>query len=141
MHLTGGNKDYYFKPWTVLCTAEGYWRYPLKDGLALSLCSGFIEERLKHMAGVAADSRVISVQVAQKKMDKKDDSDTLFKRLSLHLAKLDISILHPCITAIIQFYVSEDRPLNRQVITGYALTYLVKEKHISAADLAAEWSH
>lgn len=135
---TKGNKYWYFK---ILPEqdVDKFWRYPLKETLTPSLCSGFTKDQLTMMAKIANATLQTAIQINQKKQDNRDESDSLFQRLQTILRKAEVKSLNVAITQIIQMYVDEDRPLNKTVIVGYAYTYLVKEKHMTAGALAESW--
>lgn len=135
---TTGNKYFYFKA-KPEPDVDRIFRYPLKQALVPSLCSGFTSSQLQILHQGAHDSYLTTIQVNQKKMDNRDTSDTLFLRLCDVLKKEKLKIYKEIVSRAIRFYCEEDRPLNRQVITGYALTYQVKEKIRSTDDLADEW--
>lgn len=135
---TSTNKYWYFKALPEQDIAK-FWRYPLKETLMPSLCAGFKEDELKTMAQVANATLQTAIQINQKRQDNRDPTDTLFQRLCIYLRKLGKHELSAVVTAIIQFYTEENRPLNRTVIVGYAYTYLIKDKHLEASALAQTW--
>lgn len=116
-----------------------FWRYPLKQGLNESLCSGFSKEKLEQMHTVAAESWQTVVQISQAKADKRDNSDTLFERALCEIKKKNLKTKKEITTEFISFYVVEKRPVNRQTITGYVLLYMLLENLISPDALASEW--
>lgn len=135
---TTGNKFFYFKA-KPEPDIDRIFRYPLKQALVPSLCSGFTPNQLQIFHQSAHESYLTTIQVNQKKADNRDSSDTLFLRLCEVLKKDKLKDYEKIVSRAIRFYCDEDRPLNRQVITGYALTYQVKEKIRHEDDLAKEW--
>lgn len=135
---TVGNKVWYFKSLPEQ-DVNKFWRYPLKETLMPSLCSGYPLAKLEEMAKIANAHLQTTIQVNQKKLDNRDSSDTLFSRLKIILGKEKCNKKIPTVTRIIKFYSEEDRPLNKTVIVGYALTYLVQAGHLDPSELAQEW--
>ncbi len=135
---TVGNKVWYFKSLPEQ-DMNRFWRYPLKETLMPSLCSGYPLAELQEMAKIANATLQTAIQVNQKKMDNRDSSDTLFSRLIIILDKEKCSNKCQTVARIIRFYVDESRPLNKAVIVGYALTYLVKAGHLTPETLAESW--
>jgi len=72
-------------------------------------------------------------------MDNRNETDTLFSRVSEILVKENIREKCSICQRIIEFYVAENRPLNRQVITGYTLTHMVQQKLLKSSELAEDW--
>jgi len=135
---TTGNKVWYFKAQTEV-DMNKFWRYPLKETLMPSLCSGYSLADLTEMAKIANANLQVAIQVNQKKMDNRNETDTLFSRVSEILVKENIREKCSICQRIIEFYVAENRPLNRQVITGYTLTHMVQQKLLKSSELAEDW--
>lgn len=117
---------------------EKFFRYPLKQGLVIRNQRGFTQEALEKMYEVAKDSYAITCQVHQKKADNKDNTDTLFLRVFNKLDK-DIDNKRSICSKFLQLYISEDRPINKQTITGYVLNAQVKLGHISIDQICEDW--
>lgn len=135
---TKGNKFFYFKPW-IDPDINRAWRYCLKQSFVSSLCAGFPQDKLQVWHQAAHESYLVTIQVNQKKMDNRDTSDTLFERLCEVLKKDKLTNYQKIVSRAIRFYVDEKRPLNRTVITGYALTYQVMEGYKTEDSLSSEW--
>lgn len=133
-----GNKSYSFKPQHIRCEEE-FWRYPLKQGLDLKLCRGFLEDRLKFLHECAKDSWHKTCQVNQTKMDKKDKDDTLFLRVLSIIKKNNDTSKRAIYKTFLNYYLEENKPINRQVITGYVLNALVKLNLMTVDQLLDQW--
>jgi hypothetical protein len=130
-----GVKCISLKPEAMLRSYDEFYRYPLKQSLNKKLCYGFDDTRLDHMHEVAKDCYLKVQQVRQAKLDKSDNSDTLFERLILYLDKTsleknDTSKLSLLISAT-RFYVEENKPLQRNTIQGYVDNYMLKKQLIT----------
>lgn len=132
-----GPKVFSLKP-EVVVDPPRFWRYPLKQippdskekkEWNFARCSGFSLEKLEEMRHVAHEQWKIASEIKIKKSDNKESPDTLFERL-FSICEKDISKndtkkgqehnLKWFQKAVLRFYVSENRPLNFQVMSGYA---------------------
>lgn len=129
-----GNKCYSFKEQHVRNPSE-FWRYPLKQGLNTQMCRGFPSEQLQQMHEVAADSYAKVCQVHQSRMDKQDNSDTLFERVLNKIKKNNDITKRSIAKTFYQHYLEENKPINRQVIEGYVFNALLKLELISLDDM------
>lgn len=137
-----GAKYWCLKPDVTLRTEERFWRYPLKQGFNPRFCRGFDLDELTKMTEVAQSAYLDASQVSQSKRDKRDNQDTLFLRLMDYLDKEhapNLSTNRQVIIAIIQFYIKEDRPVNKQVIIGYSYLYQLKKGMITPSELIDKW--
>lgn len=128
---TNGNNAMMFKAIINPRNEEEYWRYPIKQILNKKFCGGFTDIELEHMHKVAKDSYEKIIQVNQKKMDKKDNLDTLFERLKNNLEKTMLVKKVPLLIAATKFYVDEQRPVNKQTIEGYVDNYMLLKEYIT----------
>ena len=135
---TTGVKAFSCKP-EVIRDYDKYWRYPIKQSLDASLCSGFTEEQLKFMFATANDSYKMVCEVNNAKADKSDNSDTLFQRAKSILQKQKLENKKEVMVALIKFYVSEDKPMNRNTVEGYVNLYMVQTQMITPEQLAEAW--
>jgi len=127
---TTGVKAFSFKP-DVVRNMDDFYRYPLKQNLDKQLCYGYTEQELSNMHEIAKSSFEKVVQVNQAKLDKSDNSDTLFERLIIYLdSKNDIKKT-PLLIHATKFYVEENKPINKRTIEGYVDTYMLKKQYIS----------
>lgn len=132
-----GVKCFSLKPEAMLKSFDEFYQYPLKQNLDNKLCYGFSDEKLQHLHGVGKSSYLKVQQVRQSKMDKYDNSDTMFERLTKYLQQdiyknttSKVSLL----IAATKFYVEENKPINRQTIQGYVDTYMLAQKLITYED-------
>lgn len=137
-----GNQAKMFKEWTQLRDIDSFWRYPLKQNYNPKVCGGHPREYLELQHQVAKESYAKTVQINQAKLDKKDTNDTLFQRVINKLQKTTDNISRKTIALeFINTYIEEDRPLNRQTITGYTLNACVKLGILTPEALLAEWGY
>jgi len=129
-----GNKCYSFKEQHVRNPSE-FWRYPLKQGINPQMCRGFLPEQLQQMHEVAADSYAKVCQVHQARMDKQDNSDTLFERVLNKIKKNNDTTKRSIAKTFYQHYLEENKPINRQVIEGYVLNAMLKLSIITLDDM------
>lgn len=137
---TTGNKAMMFKGVVVLNKDE-FFRYPLKQSLNHRVCGGFTTDQLVKMHEIAKACYQKTVQVNQSKLDKKDNTDTLFQRVFIKLKK-DMDTLKNArdITRIfIQHYIEEDRPVNQQTIQGYVINAMIKLDMMTIEELLNNW--
>lgn len=128
---TNGNSAMMFKALVVPRNEDEFWRYPIKQVYNPKYCNGFSSQDLENMHKVAKDSYEKTIQVNQSKLDKKDNSDTLFERLCIHLEKTHTNEKRAILIAATKFYVEEKRPLNKVTIQGYVDTYMLTKGIIS----------
>lgn len=121
-----GNQCKMFKEWTNLRCDSSFWRYPLKQKLNINVCNGFPITQLQHWHQVAHECYLKTVEVNQAKLDKSDNSDTLFERVYNQILKQDIKEQSEVARTFINYYLNENKPLNMQTIRGYTLTTSVK---------------
>lgn len=138
-----GNKCKMFKEWTQLRDENEYWRYPIKQTYDPLKCGGFSKSFLETQHEIAKTSYAKTVQVNQSKMDKRDNSDTLFLRVMNKMTKAPIQPTNPRQIAsyFVQFYIDEDRPLNKTVIQGYVTLAAVKLQLKTQDALLDEWGY
>ena len=127
---TTGVKAFSFKP-AVVRNFDDFYRYPLKQNLDSSLCFGFSNAKLETMHEVAKSSFEKVVEVNQAKMDKMDNSDTLFQKLKNIWEKNNTTEKTPLLISATKFYIDENKPLNRNVIKGYVDNYMVSKGFLS----------
>lgn len=136
-----GNHAKMFKEWTQLRDEHKFWRYPIKQVLDPTKCNGFSQEYLEQQHQIGKDTYAIGQEVAQSKLDKRDNSDTLFLRVYSKLKKLKISTIRGIADQFIQFYLDEDRPLNKTTIQGYTTLASVKLGLVSKDELLNDWGY
>lgn len=133
-----GNKCYSFKP-THVRDEEEFWRYPLKQSLDTNVCRGFSTAKLTHMHEVAKDSWFKTCQVNLAKRDKRDKDDTLFLRCLADCKKNNDNTERAITKTMLRRYREEMRPINRQVIQGYAKNAMLDLNVISEDELLDTW--
>lgn len=138
-----GNQAKMFKEWTQLRDENKFWRYPIKQTLDPTKCNGFSKEYLEQQHQIGKDTYAIGQEVAQAKLDKRDNLDTLFLRVYNKLKKSQIQPKNPREIAdhFVQFYLDEDRPLNKTVIQGYVLLASVKLGIKTKQELLDDWGY
>lgn len=127
---TTGVKAFSFKP-KVIRTFDEYWRYPLKFNLDTTLCKGFTNEQLETFHEIAKASINKVIEVNQSKLDKSDNSDTLFQRLKNIWDKEMIQEKVPLLVRASKFYVEENKPINRNTIIGYVENYMLLKGYLT----------
>jgi len=129
---TVGVKFFSLKP-DVARHLEDFMRYPLKQGLDRRLCYGYSDAELEIMHGAAQSSYIKCQEINQSKLDKSDNSDTLFERLKIYLDKSEKMETEkvPLLIAATKFYVEENKPINRHTIQGYVDTYRLQKGFIT----------
>lgn len=118
---------------------DKFFRYPLKQNLVTSLCSGYTAEQLQLMHEVANDSWKIGCEVSLSKADKRDSQDTLFDRARAVISKNKPKGRFMILKEFIIFYQAENKPINKTVILGYVLLYQLAEGLITVDQLCEEW--
>lgn len=121
---TTGNKAFMFKAKTPRDIDE-YMGYPTKWGLNKKLCGGYTDTYLEqlHLVGKAILTRAI--QQNQNKMDKRDETDSLFQRLKNICQKDKIVEKRAIEVAIVKLYIEEQRNLNRTAVSDKANTLML----------------
>jgi len=117
---------------------EKFFRYPLKQNLDIKNQRGFTTEHLEKMHEVAKESYAITCQVHQKKTDNRDNTDTLFLRVFNKLDKATDN-KSSILKKFLQLYIDEDRPINKQTITGYVLNAQVKLGQVTIDQICEDW--
>lgn len=137
---TKGNTAMAFKA-KVVRNEEEFFQYPLKQNLDYSLCKGYTQEKLDQMHEIAKASYLKVVEINQKKLDKLDNSDTIFERVLSKLQKLPNEQICRRVVGreFIQLYINENRPLNNTTIVGYTNTACVKLGITSIDELMDKW--
>lgn len=125
-----GVKYFMLKP-DVARHLEDFMRYPLKQTLYKKLCYGYTDEELQIMHGVAQSSYIKCQEINQQKIDKSDNSDTLFQRLKKYLDETNDNKKLALLIHATKFYVQEDKPINRHTIQGYVDTYMLQKEYIT----------
>lgn len=128
-----GVKAYSFKP-DYPRDKRLFFQYPLKQGLDPQMCYGFSLSDLEILHLAAKSSYEIVCQVNNAKMDKKDNNDTLFERLKMKLEQSQETKKGQLLCVASNFYVEEQRPINRQTIQGYVDTYMLEKQIITHED-------
>ena len=121
---TTGNKNFMFKAKTPRDINE-YMGYPTKWGLNEKLCGGYSSEKLQLLHNVGKAILQRSIQQNQNKMDKRDETDSLFERLKNICVKNKDTTKSSVELAIVKLYVEEQRNLNRQAVSDKANTLLL----------------
>ena len=127
---TTGIKAFSFKP-DVVRNLDDFYRYPLKQNLDKQLCYGYSDDELSAMHEIAKSSFEKVVEVNQAKLDKSDNSDTLFERLKIYLNKTDATKKLPLLILATKFYVEENKPITKRTIEGYVDNYMLQKEYIS----------
>ena len=114
---------------------DKFFCYPLKQGGALSQIEhpsrGFSEDEIIAMTKAARMTAAIAMEVAIKKGNKKEESDTLYDRLEAALDKGQGTL-----GEILTFYMEENKPINDSTIVGYYNLYRLKRNRITVAEYA-----
>ncbi len=120
---TKGNKNFMFKA-KVVRSYEEFYQYPLKQNLYKYLCDGFPDKTIETMHEVAKACYMKVMECNQAKLNRKDDSDTLFERAfkKCEGCKTQYEIAE----VFLNFYMEENRPINNQVIKGYVVLSSLK---------------
>lgn len=125
-----GVKYFCLKP-DVARHEDEFFRYCLKQTFNKKLCYGLDDDTLQIYHQAAQSSYLKCQEINQKKIDKSDNSDTMFQRLKNILTKTGYTTKNALLIEATKFYVSEDKPLNRITIQGYVDTYMLQEKLIT----------
>lgn len=125
-----GVKCFSLKPDVARCEDE-FFRYCLKQSLDTKLCYGFTDEQLNIYHQSAQSSYLKCQEINQKKIDKSDNSDTLFQRLKSKLEQTLLTQKSSLLIEATKFYVEEDKPINRVTIQGYVDTYMLQKQLIT----------
>jgi hypothetical protein len=133
---TTGNHCMMFK--SVIVQDEFlYFAYPIKQNYLKRYCGGFKDTELELMHKTANANYQKTIECNQAKANSRDKTDTLFERLVIYLDKLNYVNRKTHLINATKFYVEEDRPVNKQIISGYVDTYMLKRSQISYEDF---WS-
>jgi len=129
-----GNKMYSFTPETNI-SQDAFFRYPLKqmttDPASYDNCKGFERAQLKQLRAVAYAQEMIRWQINDKKDTHAAEQNTIYERIEFKLSKDKPSTALDVILAIQDLYLQENRPVNNVTISGYTLTYCLKNNIIS----------
>jgi len=125
-----GVKYFMLKP-DVARSLDDFMMYPLKQSLNEKLCYGYTPEQLQIMHQAAQSSYLKVQEINQKKIDKSDNSDTMFERLCGILDKTSLSSKYALLIEATKFYVKENKPINRNIIVGYIDTYMLSREMIT----------
>lgn len=128
-----GVRCFSLKP-DVVRHMEDFMRYPLKQVLMPKLCYGYTDAELDVMHGAAQSSYLKVQEVNQQKIDKSDNSDTLYERLRKHLSQTGETKKLLLLIHATKFYVAENKPINRNTIQGYVDTFMLQEQLIPYED-------
>jgi len=126
-----GVKCISLKPEAMLRSKQDFYSYPMKQSFNYKLVYGYTEEEARLLHEIGKSSYLKVQQVNQQKLDKMDNSDTMFERLKTHLghttktSKLDLLI------EATKFYVKENKPINRTTVQGYVDTYMLQAELIT----------
>jgi len=143
-----GPKVFSLKPEPYV-EADKFFRYPLKQLVkdspnckwSFERCTGFTPERLEELRHVANEQWKISSEISRTKSDKNTTQDTLFERLfsivkkDMETKKVSPPPLKYFKQHVLRFYVSEDRPLNFSVMSGYSYLLAFKCNSISEEEM------
>lgn len=131
-----GNKMWSFQiePYVV---EDKFFCYPLKQAAQAPLANkqpsrGFNDDEMRAMTKAAAMTAAIAQDVAIKKGNKKEESDTLYDRLE---AKLDEG--QGTLAEIVRFYMDENRAINKVTVRGYYDLYRLKKGKITVEEYCA----
>lgn len=125
-----GPKSFSLKPEAVR-SLDDFYSYAIKQSLDKKLCYGFTDEQLEMSHGIGKGTFLKVQQVRQAKMDKQDNSDTMFERLKKHLEQTQEIKKGKLLIAATKFYVEENKPINRTTIMGYVDTYMLQKELIT----------
>lgn len=130
-----GNGMYYLKIESYIDNEIKFYGYPIKqqDSLADVKSIGYTPEQMEQMRVGANAVYKTGCEVQQARDDKREDKETLWDRLEEFLKKN--SECEP-MAKIIEFYMSENRPINNTTIIGYYNLYRLKSNKITVEDYA-----
>ena len=140
-----GNKKYCLSIETYI-NEEKFYRYPLKQGLNLKFVDkhrneelrqfGFTNDELNLMYEKANDCWMIGQEVANKKQEHKEDSDTLYDRLLTNYKKNPKTLEIEILAQIFEFYQIEKRSININTCKGYVYNIMLDAGLITSIELA-----
>jgi len=128
----------------IIVQLDKFWRYPYKQQNGSSrkawFVRGFTKDEVMIMRDVAFACWITASEIANKKMEKKEDTDQLSSRLYAHLDKMDTTTDIKIKIGIQQFYIEvEDRPFNRTTALGYFYNYKIMRNKMTHEELALTW--
>lgn len=123
---------------------DKFWRYPYKqqagDTRKTMMFRGFTKEDCLAWRDVAYACWITASEIANKKIEKKEDTDQLSSRLYAFLDTKDTSTDIKIKIEIQKFYIEvEDRPFNRTTALGYFYNYKILRKKMTHEELAGTW--
>lgn len=117
-----GNSCYSFKEQPQIRDMDRFWRYPLKQRLAYSVCRGFTDQRLLDWHNIATGLWNDGCQYWQEKDDKRDKDDTLYLKVLSLLKRTNDNSKRAIAKTFYEYYHKEHKPINRTTIAGYVCT-------------------
>ena len=122
--ILAGNEMYCVKQEPYPDNETKFYGYAMKQGSYFT--HGIHEDIIKEYAVAAAAVYKTTCQINQKKVEAKDQADTLYDRLAIYLDKNGSSL-----NKVVQFYIENNKPINPTTMQGYYWLYQLKTKEIS----------
>lgn len=119
-----GNEMYCVKQEPYPDNEIKFYGYAMKQGSYWTY--GIEEDTIKEYAVASAAVYKTTCQVNQKKVEAKDQADTLYDRLAIYLGKNGSSLKN-----VVQFYLENNKPINPTTMQGYYWLYQLKSKEIT----------
>ena len=119
-----GNEMYCVKQEPYPDNEIKFYGYAMKQGSYYT--HGIPEDLIKEYAIASAAVYKTTCQVNQKKVEAKEQSDTLYDRLEKYLGKKGSSLEN-----VVRFYMEQNKPLNPPTMQGYYWLYQLKTKEIT----------
>lgn len=131
-----GNGMYYLKIESYIDNEQKFYGYPLKQQEDISKVKylGYTQEQIEEMRVGANAVYKTGCEVQQSRNDRREEKETLWDRLEEFLNKTPDS--EP-MAKIIEFYMTENRPINNTTIIGYYNLYRLKSGKITIEDYAS----
>lgn len=139
-----GNRCYSLKA-EIIVDKEKFYRYPLKQQKGqtqrYAMAGGFGPNDTMMMKDVAYGCWLTASEIANKKIEKKEDADQLVDRLFVYLDKCgQLDTDTQIKIKIQQFYIEEEKkPFNKTTALGYFYNYKITRKKMTHEQLACLW--
>lgn len=140
---TQGNHAMMFKHKPPERGDDIFFQYCLKQD-PNPLYGGIPRTNFEILKQASRSSYAVAVQVAQSKLDKKDNADTLFLKVIEKIKRSHPDNNISCrqiLVSFIQHYQDELKPINRTTIEGYTITAQLHLGLLSPEDLADTWRY
>jgi hypothetical protein len=122
--VLAGNDMYCVKQEPYPDNEVKFYGYAMKQGSYLTF--GIDDDKVKEYAAASSAVYKTTCQINQKKVEAKDQADTLYDRLAIYLGKNGSSLKN-----VVQFYLDNNKPINPTTMQGYYWLYQLKSKEIT----------